>query len=240
MSDALAFLDSQRLDWSYPEKARETALLVARRMAADRDALRRLVKNAAKDERLRGLAEKHHELNYIVLYDALDRGLRLRLHRFMEGMEDIPHNHRFSFSSAILKGSYVHTIYEALDAGGDTENGVAWTLDQPEGSHPGIDLQDKKNLVLRTLISGTQIAGSSYSMCHNTIHKVAMPDENAFSLFVRGPAMQECSLQFMTENNTFRWKFGRSQESQAVVSSRVMSDAEYDEFVDVLFDENVI
>ena len=83
---------------------------VAKRIAADRHSLKELVERAAQDEHLRGLAEKHSELNYIVLYDALDRGLRVRLHRFTEGMEDIPHNHRFNFSSAILKGSYVHTI----------------------------------------------------------------------------------------------------------------------------------
>ena len=67
-----------------------------------------------------------------------------------------------------------------------------------------------------------------------------MPDENAFSLFIRGPAMQECSLQFVTESNTFRWKFGRGQESEAVVSSRVMSEEEHDDFVDVLNDEDII
>ena len=69
----------------------------------------------------------------------------------------------------------------------DGDDSVTWTLDQPEGSHPGAELQDQKELSLRTLISGVQIAGSSYSMYHNTIHKVAMPDENAFSLFIRGP-----------------------------------------------------
>ena len=198
---------------------------VAKRIAADRHSLKELVERAAQDEHLRGLAEKHSELNYIVLYDALDRGLRVRLHRFTEGMEDIPHNHRFNFSSAILKGSYVHTIYETTPLKEDGDDSVTWTLDQPERSHPGAELQDQKELSLRTLISGVQIAGSSYSMYHNTIHKVAMPDENAFSLFIRGPAMQECSLQFVTESNTFRWKFGRGQESEAVVSSRVMSEA---------------
>ena len=155
-------------------------------------------------------------------------------------MEDIPHNHRFNFSSAILKGSYVHTIYETTPPKEDGDDSVTWTLDQPEGSHPGAELQDQKELSLRTLISGVQIAGSSYSMYHNTIHKVAMPDENAFSLFISGPAMQECSLQFVTESNTFRWKFGRGQESEAVVSSRVMSEEEYDDFVDVLNDEDII
>ena len=213
---------------------------VAKRIAADRHSLKELVERAAQDEHLRGLAEKHSELNYIVLYDALDRGLRVRLHRFTESMEDIPHNHRFNFSSAILKGSYVHTIYETTPPKEDGDDSVTWTLDQPEGSHPGAELQDQKELSLRTLISGVQIAGSSYSMYHNTIHKVAMPDENAFSLFIRGPAMQECSLQFVTESNTFRWKFGRGQESETVVSSRVMSEEEYDDFVDVLNDEDII
>ena len=147
---------------------------VAKRIAADRHSLKELVERAAQDEHLRGLAEKHSELNYIVLYDALDRGLRVRLHRFTEGMEDIPHNHRFNFSSAILKGSYVHTIYETTPPKEDGDDRVTWTLDQPEGSHPGAELQDQKELSLRTLISGVQIAGSSYSMYHNTIHKVAI------------------------------------------------------------------
>ena len=76
------WLERVSLDWTDFEKASRISSEIVRELAADRALLRRLVLAVQRDQRLRFLAEKHDELNYIVLYDALDRGLRVRLHRF--------------------------------------------------------------------------------------------------------------------------------------------------------------
>ena len=135
------WLERVSLDWTDFDKASRISSDIVRELASDRPLLRRLVLSVQRDERLRFLAEKHDELNYIVLYDALDRGLRVRLHRFSQGLEDIPHNHRFSFSSALLSGSYVHTLFQ-VERREDEDDREPWRLHQPTGSHVGVDVRE--------------------------------------------------------------------------------------------------
>lgn len=228
-----AWLSRVKLDWSRFEEASRVSRDIVEELAANRPLLRALVLKAAESGQLRMMAEKHNELNYIVLYDALDRGLRVRLHKFTHGLEDIPHNHRFSFSSAILSGSYVHTMFQLDRASEGAQRELEWRLDQPPGSYVG--RVDEMHLVgLTTLLTTTQSAGSSYSMHHEAVHKTAMPVSDAYSVFVRGPAQKPCSLQLAPDKRAYRWKFGREQESADVVSDRVMSPAEYDQFVEGL------
>lgn len=235
-----AWLTRVTLDWSRFEEASRISLDVVQELAASRALLRGLVLQAAESGHLRMLAEKHNELNYIVLYDALDRGLRVRLHRFTHGLEDIPHNHRFSFSSSILSGSYVHTLFQ-LDMNGDRESDAApWRLDQPAGTYVGGTVEELRLHGLTMVLKATQFAGSSYSMHHQAVHKTAMPVSDAYSVFVRGPAQKPCSLQLMPDQRSYRWKFGRERESSAVIGPRVMSPAEYQQFVEGLEAAGVI
>lgn len=105
-----------KLDWNdFTETSRVTRNIIGK-IADNRTKLRQLVLSATENTQLRALAEKHHELNYIVLQEDSGSGMRLRLHRFTAGLEDIPHNHRFSFSSIILLGSYEHSTFELIPA----------------------------------------------------------------------------------------------------------------------------
>ena len=113
--DIRSQLDRISFDWAAFGEAGRDSRNVIQEIAADRAALRELILAVGRDEHLLPLCEKVRDFKYMVLYDALDRGFRLRLHRFSEGQEDQPHNHRYSFSSTILKGSYAHTLYEVAD-----------------------------------------------------------------------------------------------------------------------------
>lgn len=237
------WLERVSIDWTDFEKASRISGEIVRELAADRALLRRLVLCVQRDERLRFLAEKHDELHYIVLYDALDRGLRVRLHRFSKGLEDIPHNHRFSFSSALLSGSYVHTLFqvERVDGvAGDGEGQRPWSLHQPEGSHVGVDVRELPVVGLEPQLATVQAAGSSYSLHHSTIHKTAMPVEDAYSVFCRGPAMKPCALQLLPDDKTYRWKFGQANETPKVVADRKMTDEEFVRYVESLEEAAVI
>jgi len=225
------WLSRVTLDWSRFEEASRVSREIVQELAANRPVLRAIVLEAAANGQLRTLAEKHGELNYIVLCDDLDRGLRMRLHRFSKGLEDIPHNHRFSFSSAILGGSYVHTMFELNRGDDDAAGEAAWRLDQPVGTFTGGKVKEIRLVGLTTVLTTTQAVGSSYSMHHQAVHKTAMPETDAFSLFVRGPTQMPCALQLEPEKRTYRWKFGREHEAADVISGRAMSPGEYQRFV---------
>ncbi len=233
------WLDRVSLDWTDFDKASRISSDIVRELAADRPLLRKLVLSVQRDERLRFLAEKHDELNYIVLYDALDRGLRIRLHRFSKGLEDIPHNHRFSFSSALLSGSYVHTLFQVERKDADDER-ESWRLHQPAGSHVGVDVRELPLAGLEPQLATVQAAGSSYTLHHSTIHKTAMPVEDAYSVFCRGPAMKPCALQLQPDVRTYRWKFGQANETAEVVADRKMTDQEFVRYVETLEEAAVI
>jgi hypothetical protein len=228
----LDILDEIVVDWDNFQEAGALTREFARQLGCDRARLRALVMNARTDPTLRYLAEKHHELQYIVLHDALDRGLRVRLHRFACGLEDVPHNHRFSFSSFILAGSYVHTLYE-LQCEPKEGSRELWRLEQPPGT-TSADRPQVSVFGLTTAMINPQVAGSAYSLHHGTVHKTAMPHSDAFSIFIRGPAQKSCALQLDPPSRTYRWKFGRDHETAQALAERAMSDKEFDVFIAAL------
>ena len=59
---------------------------------------------------LLGLCEHYDILDKIVLWDD-PSGVRVRLHVFLPGYFDRPHNHRWSYASTILRGRYRHYLF---------------------------------------------------------------------------------------------------------------------------------
>ena len=117
----------------------------------------------------------------------------------------------------------MHTLFQV-----ERRDGAAgpqpWRLHQPEGSHVGVDVRELPVAGLEPQLATVQAAGSSYSLHHSTIHKTAMPVEDACSVFCRGPAMKPCALQLQPDVRTYRWKFGQADETPKVVADRKMSD----------------
>lgn len=83
-----------------------------------------------------------------------------------------------------------------------------WALERGSGT-PGSGAAnwDSINGLVPAFVT-TQTANSSYILHHNVIHKTAMPDEDAYSLFMRSPPLKQCALQLIPEQCQYRWKFG--------------------------------
>ncbi len=238
--DVRSQLDRISFDWAAFDAAGRDSRGVIQELGADRSALRQLVLAVGRDEHLLPLCEKVRDFKYMVLYDAIDRGFRLRLHRFSEGQEDQPHNHRYSFSSCILKGSYTHTLYEVADDAPSLDAKPYWELQQPPGTHDGGPLPHLPMTRLSPLMTQTQEASSSYSLHHSTFHATALPAQNAYSLFLRGPAEKASAVFLDPVNRAYRWKFGRNQEQPGVVTARSFTPEDYKRFVEELEADGVI
>lgn len=254
MAAAGDWLERVRIDWTDFAEASRVSTEIVRGLAADRALLRRMVLEVEDDKARRVLAEKHGEISYVVLHDALHRGLRVRIHQFHKGQQDLPHSHRYSFSSALLSGSYVHTLYAVQDD--DVESSWSprqapswhaapgqqrqWALDQPDGTFDDADLPELTVFGQRRLLKTVQDAGTSYTLHHSAIHNVAMPQDGAFSVFCRGPVEKRCALELNPVCKTYRWKFGRQNESNEVLDRRRMSPNDFRAFVHGLEDSGVI
>jgi predicted metal-dependent enzyme (double-stranded beta helix superfamily) len=62
------------------------------------------------------------QLDKIVLYSDSDSGVRVRLHAFWPGYYDLPHNHRWSFVSLVLRGAFTQTLFGRMKAGTDASD----------------------------------------------------------------------------------------------------------------------
>jgi hypothetical protein len=229
-------LDQLSFDWNSFNEAGRDSRDVLQQIASDRATLRALVLAVGQDEHLLPLSEKVRDFKYMVLYDALDRGFRLRLHRFNEGQEDQPHNHRYSFSSFILKGSYSHTLYEVVD----DATQPSWDLHQPPGTHDGGPLPEFPMTRLAPLMTQTQATSSAYSLHHTTFHATALPAQNAYSLFLRGPAEKPSAVFLDPTKHAYRWKFGRTNERPELLTARSFTSDDYKSFVEQLEEDGVI
>jgi hypothetical protein len=229
-------LDRLSFDWGSFDATGRQSRDVVQEIASNPAALRQLILAVGRDEHLLPLCEKVRDFKYLVLHDALDRGFRLRLHRFSEGQEDQPHNHRYSFSSVILSGSYTHTLYEVVDDAASPP----WTLHQPPGTHDGGPLPSFPMTRLSPLMTQTQDQGSAYTLHHTTFHATGLPAQNAYSLFLRGPAEKPSAVFLDPAKRAYRWKFGRTKERPELLTARSFTQDDYRQFVEELEADGVI
>lgn len=147
---------------------------------------------------------------------------------------------RFSFASCILHGSYIYTIFELKGKSDAVKDEERWALERGSGT-PGSGAAnwDSINGLVPAFVT-TQTANSSYILHHNVIHKTAMPDADAYLLFMRSPPLKQCALQLIPEQRQYRWKFGRADETEDDTSNRRMNDGEYSSFIAQLTAANII
>ncbi|WP_327073224.1 hypothetical protein OG196_14350 [Kitasatospora purpeofusca] len=117
------------------------------------------------DAELGAMCEQFDFLDKLVIHQG-DR-YRVRLHRFRPGYFDRPHDHRWSFASMILTGSYQHVQY---------------------GTNEGFDTIDPATLVPRQI--RTERPGDHYVLHHTAVHSVHA-DAGTISLVLRGPATKD-------------------------------------------------
>jgi hypothetical protein len=169
----------------------------------DRPLLHALTAQALSDPGLLSLCEHYDILDKIVIHDD-PTGWRLRLHVFLPGYFDRPHNHRWTYVTRLLHASYTHTLYGTEEQLGDA------------------DTLDVTALLPRSI--RTETAGDTYVLHHSMIHAVTA-EPYATSLVVRGPAVKDRFVVTDRHIGTAWWQYGAATEGPAAVAAKRMNPA---------------
>ncbi len=178
------------LDWTDLTAVTTATEKVLTELAQDPALIREYAEIAVANPDLLKLCEHYDILNKIVLHDD-PAGWRLRLHVFLPGYYDRPHNHRWTYSSRILHGSYTHTLYGTDDQIGDD----------------GIKVTDLTPSMIRT-----ETAGDFYTLHHSMIHSV-LAEPYTTSLIIRGPAVKDRFIVTDRVTGQAWWQYGAASES---------------------------
>jgi hypothetical protein len=171
---------------------------LAERVTDDTEAVRKALVGLPERPDLLKLCEHYDILDKVVLYDD-ESGVRLRLHVFLPGYYDRPHNHRWSYASLILSGEYQHYLFG--DAELDTEIDPA---------------------SLRALLVRQEQVGSAYALHHTMVHAV-VAEPYTVSLVLRGPAVKDRFLVMDRKTGESWWQYGAGQESAENAAQKQMS-----------------
>src|SRR5215471_12100212 len=156
------------IDWDDTGSILHYATPIFDAFATEPDLLDGLLDNLAHDAHLRAMCERYDFMDKLVLHDHTDRQVRVRLHLYRAGYFDRPHNHRWSFASQILRGSYLHRIY-----GRDNDFGEDTAPDTLQPIHERIESP-----------------GANYALHHTSVHTV-QAEADTISLLLRGPAAKD-------------------------------------------------
>lgn len=187
------------LDWHNLIAVTTASTAVLDRLAGNRRLLGELAVAVLDDPHLAGLCEHYDILDKLVLHDD-PQGWRLRLHVFLDGYFDRPHNHRWTYTSRILTGSYTHTLYGT---------------DQ--------DLTDQVDVaVLTPRLVRTEEPGDTYTLHYSMIHSVIAHGE-AVTLIVRGPAVKDRFIVTDRTTGTAWWQHGAATETPEAAATKRMT-----------------
>jgi len=194
-----AIIESLRsLDWEDIDAVEHAARKASSTLLEDRAAIREALLALPERPALLKLCEHYDILDKIVLHDDAS-GARLRLHVFLPGYFDRPHNHRWSYASTILRGEYRHYLF------GDAE------LDEQ------VDPATLTSLMVRQ-----EQVGNTYALHHTMVHAV-VAEPFAVSLVLRGPAVKDRFLVMDRKTGESWWQYGASQEPARSAKQKRMS-----------------
>ncbi|MFL6161966.1 MAG: hypothetical protein ACJ74U_07035 [Jatrophihabitantaceae bacterium] len=199
----LTTLDQAVIDWGDLDKAREQSRELLLALAADKAALGELVARARETDDLFDKCEHHRLLDKLVVYDALERGMRIRVHLSTSDHKDRPHDHRFSFTTLILRGRYRHVRHQLLAGTGEQVSNL---------SQDDFDAEDA-GLHVEPRFVTTESTGSCYTLHHSEIH-TTFTTPLTVSLFLRGPAEKERSIITDRQTGKAWWRYGEEQEKE--------------------------
>jgi hypothetical protein len=215
----IEYLHDAHFDWRDFECAGAATRTLLRKLAGDRAALNQLYDRLEVDPRLQAMCERHQLLDYVVLYDAPTGNFRLRLHVSTDERFDRPHDHRFSFSSYIMTGSYEHTWYRPVPDLYDNHREESVLGFQDRFNPDTVSRIDVADCV--PYLSREERPGSCYSLHHQAIHTTVMAPDTV-TLFLRGPAEKRRSVIMDLASGTLWWRFGQHEETRGRRDDKTM------------------
>jgi hypothetical protein len=186
------------LDWEDTDAVGAATVKALAMLTSQQRMLRGILLDLPERPDLLGLCEHYDILDKIVLHDD-PSGVRVRLHVFLPGYFDRPHNHRWSYASTILRGQYRHYLF------GDAD------LDET------IDPASLKALMVRD-----EQPGSTYALHHTMVHAV-VAEPYTVSLVIRGPAVKDRFLVMDRKTGQSWWQYGTNQEPAYDAEQKRMS-----------------
>ncbi|MFF5858528.1 hypothetical protein ACFY8B_23350 [Streptomyces sp. NPDC012751] len=211
----LSELAGYHVDWTDLDKAHQNNAVFLAALSADTDALRRLVDGVRTDPRLWDMCEHNRLFDKLVLHDAPERNFRIRLHVWSDMEVAAPHDHRWSFTTRLLVGSYEHVLYHVSEE----------TDDDAPAFEPRF----------RT----TERSGDSYTIHHDVVHATTT-QAHTVSLLVRGPAEKSVSRRMDPATGRLWFGWGRKDQTEADIARRRMTAERFEVVRARLADTGVI
>ncbi|MFI6958236.1 hypothetical protein ACIBJI_32805 [Nocardia sp. NPDC050408] len=193
------------IDWGDIDDVELNCREALNELAAEPRIVRARLEELPNRPELLDLCEHYDILDKIVLASGDDPGVRVRLHVFLPGYFDRPHNHRWSYASKILRGHYRHYLF------GNAE----------------LDEQVEPNK-LPVLHVREEPVGTSYALHHSMVHAV-VAEPFTVSLVIRGPAVKDRFLVMDRQTNEAWWQLGAKDESEAEAKKKQMSRTRFAE-----------
>jgi hypothetical protein len=197
------------LDWDDIDAVENATRKAFTQLAGDHGLVRDALLALPTRPELLALCEHYDILDKIVLYQD-EVGVRVRLHVFLPGYFDRPHNHRWSYASLILRGEYRHHLFGDVDVDAVPEPGS-----------------------LTALMVRQEQAGSTYALHHAMVHAV-VAEPYTVSLVVRGPAVKDRFLVMDRRTGESRWQYGAERESAGDAARKRMTRPRLDELTGML------
>jgi hypothetical protein len=205
------------IDWTNLEEVETATKTALVRMSSDLEVVRQTLLAVPTRPELVRLCEHYDILDKIVLFDDPDQGVRVRLHVFLPGYFDRPHNHRWSYTSLILSGRYRHALY-----------GTA------EGLNEKTDSRKLQPVMVRD-----EHRGSLYTLHHSMVHAVTA-EPYTVSLVIRGPSVKQRFLVMDRVTGESWWQYGAKHDDPAVAKSKRMSADRLEEATGLLLGSGVL
>jgi hypothetical protein len=180
--------------------------------------LRKLILDAPNNKALFSDSTHYERVDKLVLWNSDDLRMQIRLHVYADHSDnkkinhlaDISeaHNHRWNFSTKILSGGYLHTIYR-------------------------MDLLDREKYCLVPIMIRHEEVGSSYALHHSQYHSI-IEESCTVSLIVRGPIEKESFQVIPEREGEIQPKDSLTLQTPAEKKQKAMTLANYEKVLNHL------
>jgi hypothetical protein len=210
--------NEEPINWSNLEHAARRSSEILTRLAADKALLTELTMQAKESSDLFSLCESHELDDKIVIYDVLEeKNFRIRWRLANTNQHERIHCHRFSFTTKILYGYHMETLY------GTSQK----TLDN-------MTLEDFKPIMCRRLVPQ-----QSFTIYHETFHS-SVTSADAIALLLRGPA-EKLKAPIIRKDTAEKWfRLGAESETTERRNQVAMDEATYLKWIKFLKLTNLI